>query len=80
MDTTTLEAQITTLEATIVTDQTTLASDQSQLTILQNELAQATGINWLESLTPDQVATVNSVLSADGSQISVSLPPVTEPS
>lgn len=78
MDTTAIEAKIATLQTTIATDETTLANDQAQLSTLQNELAQATGINWLESLTADEVATVNAALATDGSQISVSLPPVTE--
>lgn len=79
MDITAIQTEIDALNAQIVTDEATLSDDQAKLAELQAELAQATLINGLEALTADEVTAINAALAADGSQISVSLPPATEP-
>ena len=71
MDTSTLQATITQLTAQVATDQTTLTNDGAALATAQAELAQATLINSIESLTPDEVSAVNSGLKSDGSTLSI---------
>jgi hypothetical protein len=80
MDTSAIEAKIADLQTSIQTEQADIESKQSDLSGLQAELAQANTINAIEALTPDQITAINEALAADGSQISLSLPPATEPS
>ena len=75
MDTTALTAQIDALETQIGAEQTQLDSDQTKLKELQAELSQANLINSIEALNTDEVSAINAALEADGSHISLSLPP-----
>jgi len=79
MDTTALQQKIDTLTAQVATDESTLASDQAALATAKDELAQATLINALEALTPEQISAINAALAADNSTVSISLPPAPEP-
>ena len=84
MNTDSIQQQITDLQTKIITDETTLQEEQSQLASLQAQLAQASTVNAIESIT--DLNALNSALEADNSPFRVvdstqnaELPPATEP-
>lgn len=81
MDSTQLQQTVDNLKAAIVNDQAQLDKDNADLATAEAELAQVSLINSLESLTPEQVGTVNTALASDPantSGITLTLPAPTE--
>lgn len=75
MDLTAAQAKVDALKAQETTDETAVANDKAALALAEAELAQATLINQLEALTPDEITAVNAGLAADSSKLSLTVAP-----
>lgn len=80
MDATAQQAKVDALSGQVSLDEDALANDQKALEQAKAELAQASLINSLEALSPDEVSAINAALASDADNktgVSIALPPAT---